>query len=163
MTSDKSLTREELTEKLHARIRFERRWSDRVADFLTHYFGTVLFLILNILFFAGWIILNTPWFGFIPFDPFPFGLLTMIVSLEAIFLSVIVLISQNRQNKVSDIRQRLELEIEVRAEEETTKVLQMIEQIHEHLGIKTKRGGELKQMEHHTDIEGIQRTLEKGE
>ncbi len=157
------LTSEEGAEKLHSKLHFERRWDDRIADFLTHYFGTVHFLIFNAIFFTLWIIRNTPWFGFTPFDPFPFGLLTMIVSLEAIVLSVIVLISQNRQSKISDIRQRIEFEVDVRSEEEATKTLQMLHELHSHFGIKTKHGGDLRRMEKQTDLEGIRRSLERGE
>src|SRR3989338_10802230 len=68
----------------------EKTWTDKTADFLTESFGTVPFFAFHIFFFFGWIILNA---GLIPgiaaFDPFPYGLLTMVVSLEAIFLSII--------------------------------------------------------------------------
>lgn len=161
MRKDQALTREKLTEELHSQIRFSRGWSDVIADLMTYYFGTVLFLTINALFFAGWIFFNLPWLGFTPFDPYPFGLLTMIVSLEAIFLSIVVLVSQNRQSKISDIRQRVEFEVDVRAEEETTKILKMLHELHTHLGIKTKAGKELKQMERRTDLEKIQRSIEE--
>ncbi len=154
--------RHEVSRKsLHSQIQFEHKWSDTVADLFTRYFGTVSFLILNILFFAVWLVLNTPEFGFVPFDPFPFGFLTMAVSLEAIFLSIIVLISQNRQSKIADIRQRIEFEVDVRAEEETTKILNMLHGLHKHLGIKTEKDGELERMERHMDLGEIQRSIEK--
>ena len=69
---------------------------DRIADAITAYSGRMLFVYVHIGWFGLWILLNTGRFGVLPFDPFPYGLLTMIVSLEAIFLSTFVLLSQNR-------------------------------------------------------------------
>lgn len=166
MKGSKRLTRQEITEELHAQLKFKHKWSDKVANFLTCRFGTVSFLFLNFLFFAVWIVVNEPWFDSTlipPFDPFPFGLLTMIVSLEAIFLSIVVLISQNRQSKTSDIRQRVEFELDVRSEEETTKILQMLDELHMHLGIKKKHDDDLVRMERPTDLGKIQRRVERRE
>jgi uncharacterized membrane protein len=147
-------------EKLHAHIMLERGWIDRVADFLTVQFGTVWFLLWNAVLFAGWIEWNLGWFGFAPFDPFPFGLLTMIVSLEAIMLAIIVLISQNRQNKLADMRQRVDLEIDVRAESEITKILRMLHTVSTHLGITQGTDRELKRMERSINVTEIQREIE---
>src|SRR3954469_15374072 len=68
----------------------------RLADAITSFSGRMLFIYLHILWFSIWIVANAGWWQLRPFDPFPYGLLTMIVSLEAIFLSTFVLISQNR-------------------------------------------------------------------
>ena len=70
-----------------------------------------------------------------PFDPFPFGLLTMIVSLEAIFLATFVLISQNRQAQLADRRAKVDLQVDMIAEQEVTKLMQLLIDIHDHLGI----------------------------
>lgn len=97
-----------------------------VTDFLTEKFGSSTFLFINILWFAIWIPVNlnlVP--GVKAFDPFPFGLLTMIVSLEAIVLSIIVLISQNRESKVANLREELHLQIETIIEREITKLVNM--------------------------------------
>lgn len=154
------ITRHSLAEGLRSQIKFEKTWTDSVADFCTSVFGSVWFLLLNASLFVVWIVLNIPQFGFVPFDPFPFGLLTMAVSLEAIFLSIIVLISQNRQSRIADIRQRVNFEVDVRAEEEVTKVLKMLSDIQEHLGIK-KKDAELTRMEKRMDIEKIQKKVEE--
>jgi uncharacterized membrane protein len=86
-----------------------RSFLTQVADDLTEAFGSTTFLFLNALFFIAWIILNA---GIIPdlpaFDPFPYGLLTMAVSLEAIFLSIFVLVSQNRSSYISSIREEVQ-------------------------------------------------------
>jgi uncharacterized membrane protein len=151
-----------LREELRSRLEVDHTWMDSVADFLTVQFGTVWFFSLNATFFVVWILLNS---GFIPgekpFDQYPFNFLTMVVSLEAIFLSVIVLISQNKQGKVADMREQIDLEVNVRAEEEVTKVLVITEQIARHLGIALARDPELKEMEERTDIHKIRDRIEQ--
>ncbi len=151
-----------LSDRLRSQIRFEKTWMDEIADFCTNVFGSVWFLLLNAGVFVGWIVLNIPEFGFAPFDPYPFGLLTMAVSLEAIFLSIIVLISQNRQSRIADIRQRVNFEVDVRAEEEITKILKMLGDVQEHMGIG-KKDAELSRMEKKTDIGDIQKKVEATE
>lgn len=145
-----------------AKMDAQRTWSDRVADFLTEAFGTVLFLGINALWFGMWIVINS---GLIPgvpiFDPFPFGLLTMIVSLEAIFLAIIVLISQNRSARIEDLREEIDLQINVRTEEEVTKILIILDQIHDHLGLPSEDDEELIIMKQKTDLTAIEEKLSK--
>lgn len=88
----------------------------RIADGLAWFSGSMPFLIIHIAWFIGWIALNTMNLGIPAFDPYPFGLLTMIVSLEAIFLACFVLISQNRQAEKDRVRSDIEYEINVKAE-----------------------------------------------
>lgn len=154
------LTRENLTEHFHARLHFERNWTDEFADLLTFQFGTVSFLLINALFFVVWFVANLGLFGNRPFDPFPFNLLTMTVSLEAIFLSIIVLISQNKQSKIADIRQQIDFEINVRAEEEISKILELVDELRKAQGI-THRDKELEQMKKPIDLQKIQKEAEK--
>ncbi len=133
---------------------------DRYADFLSNYFGTVWFLAINAIIFLGWIFLNS---GFAPyvkiFDPYPYGLLTTAVSLEAIFLSVIVLISQNRASKIDELREELDLQINIRAENEITRILNMLDEIHDHLGLPPEDDAELKKMKEKTNINSLQNEL----
>jgi uncharacterized membrane protein len=154
------LTEEHLEAGLKSRIEFEARWPDRVADFLTEAFGTTWFLIANFIFFVAWFVLNSGVFV-TPFDPYPYNFLTMVVSLEAIFLAIIVLMSQNRASKVADIRQKMDFEINVRAENEITRVLLLIEKLHEHMGSKIRHDHELREMERHTDLDQIRREAQK--
>lgn len=94
-------------------------FGERLSDFLTRVAGDIRFVYFNFLWFASWIVLNTHIIpGLEPFDPFPFGLLTMIVSLEAIFLSLFVLISQNRQTVREKVRNDIEYEVNIQAERE---------------------------------------------
>jgi CRP/FNR family transcriptional regulator, cyclic AMP receptor protein len=88
----------------------------RVADWIAWFSGSMPFLMINGAWFIIWIIINTVPLGIRPFDPYPFGLLTMIVSLEAIFLSCFVLVSQNRQAEKDRVRADIEYEVNVKAE-----------------------------------------------
>jgi CRP/FNR family transcriptional regulator, cyclic AMP receptor protein len=90
----------------------------RMADWIAWFSGSMPFLALNIVWFTSWIIINTFDIGIRQFDPYPFGLLTMIVSLEAIFLSIFVLISQNRQAEKDRVRSNIDYEVNVKAEME---------------------------------------------
>ena len=94
-----------------------RRVQDHTADTITSVAGSMRFVYIHIIWFGAWIALNVGLAGFNhEFDKFPFGLLTMIVSLEAIFLSTFVMISQNRQAARSDLRSQLDFENNIRGE-----------------------------------------------
>ena len=86
----------------------------RIADVIAEFSGSIPFLVLNAVFFAVWLIVNA--FPSVAFDPYPFGLLTMIVSLEAIFLSIFVLVSQNRQADKDRIRNELDYQVNLKSE-----------------------------------------------
>lgn len=109
---------------LAGRVRDERtllrdllKAQDRVADVITSFAGSLNFVYLHTGWFLTWVLLNVGLFGAsFEFDKFPFGLLTMIVSLEAIFLSTFVMVSQNRQAARSDIRAQLDFETNLRSE-----------------------------------------------
>ena len=88
----------------------------RIADWISWFSGSMIFLVLNAAWFGIWIAVNVWPLGVPQFDPFPFGLLTMIVSLEAIFLSCFVLISQNRQGEKDRVRADIEYEVNIKAE-----------------------------------------------
>src|SRR5678809_1272279 len=104
----------------------------RIADWIAWFSGSMQFLILNGAWFIIWISLNTiP--GLLTFDPFPFGLLTMIVSLEAIFLSCFVLISQNRQAQKDKVRADIEYDVNIKAELEVAHLHEKVDHIHEQL------------------------------
>ncbi|GAA3847554.1 hypothetical protein GCM10022403_094080 [Streptomyces coacervatus] len=94
-----------------------RGTQDRIADAITAFAGTMAFVYLHALWFAVWIVCNEGVFGKgAVWDPYPFGLLTMIVSLEAIFLSTFVMVSQNRQAARENVRADLDFETNVRSE-----------------------------------------------
>ena len=101
----------------------------KIADWIAWFSGSMPFLILNAVWFITWISLNTL-FG-VEFDPFPFGLLTMIVSLEAIFLSCFVLISQNRQAQKDKVRADIEYEVNIKAELEIAHLHEKTDRMYE--------------------------------
>jgi uncharacterized membrane protein len=125
----------------------EKGFQDRAADALTALSGSMLFVYLHTFWFGAWIAVNMGWLGVTPFDPFPFGLLTLIVSLEAIFLSTFVLISQNRAGAIADKRADLDLQIDLLGEHEVTRLLVMVASIVDHLGITTAGSPELGELE----------------
>lgn len=131
----------------------------QISDDLTAAFGSVTFLILNVLFFTFWIMINTGMVAEIPpFDPFPFGFLTMIVSLEAIILSVFILVSQNRQSYITSLREELHMQVNLIAEEEVTKVLKVLSEIRQKMGI-TEKDPELETMLQRINTNYIERSL----
>jgi CRP/FNR family cyclic AMP-dependent transcriptional regulator len=106
---------------------------ERAADWVAEFSGSIPFLILHVVIFAVWILLNTNWLpGWKPpmFDPFPFGLLTMVVSLEAIILSVLVLLSQNRQTAKDRIRGDIEYDVNLKAELEIAQLHEKLDRLH---------------------------------
>ena len=104
------------------------------ADTLNDVASSTPFLFLHVIWFAAWILVNTGALGFEPFDPYPFGFLTLVVSLEAIFLSIFVLMSQKRESAIAELREELSLQVSLRMEEEVTKTLQLVSGLYTRLG-----------------------------
>jgi CRP/FNR family cyclic AMP-dependent transcriptional regulator len=105
----------------------------RIADWIAWFSGSMPFLMINGSWFVIWIVINTFPVGIPAFDPYPFGLLTMIVSLEAIFLSCFVLISQNRQAEKDRVRSDIEYDVNIKAEMEISHLHEKTDQIYEHM------------------------------
>ena len=122
--------------RLQAQRAKARNVQDRLADAITYLSGRMGFVYFHVVWFAAWIGINTGHLGINVFDPFPYGLLTMIVSLEAIFLSTFVLISQNRLSQEADRRADLDLHIGLLNETEMTYALKMLRSIQAKLGIE---------------------------
>ncbi|MDB4978365.1 MAG: hypothetical protein JWM56_551 [Candidatus Peribacteria bacterium] len=119
---------------------------DKIADWITSFSGSMVFLYFHVIWFAVWMLINTSLTSIPAFDPFPFGLLTMVVSLEAIFLSTFVLISQNRLAQVADQRADLDLHVNLLGEYEVTKILKLVDAIADHMGIDACNDPELEQL-----------------
>lgn len=155
-----------VVENIEAILRMEntslrsRRFADRLADTIAGFTGTIWFVVLHLVWFGLWVVINTGVLRLVrPFDPYPFQLLAMIVSLEAVLLSTFVLIKQNRMGYLSDRRAHLDLQINLLAEREITKVLQMAEQIAERLHVRPDAAAELLSQE--TQVEGLMQTLDQ--
>jgi len=132
-----------------------------IADWLTSSFGSITFLLVNICIFVIWIAINLGYFPNMPiFDPYPFILLTMVVSLEAIILSIIVLMSQNQQSQISNLREELDMQVNLIAEKEITMTLKVLKLMANKMGVKIK-DEELDEMIEETDISYIQREVQE--
>jgi uncharacterized membrane protein len=131
-----------------------RSRSEQLADWIACTVGTGPVLLLHVVWFGAWIAINLGWApAIVPFDPFPFPLLTTTVSLEAIFLALFVLASQNRLSRQADKRSHLDLQIDLLSEREMTAVLQLLRDISIHLGVVTKVTDEqLRDLARKTDI-----------
>src|SRR6201986_1375711 len=122
--------------------------------------GSVQFLVGSAIFFIVWICWNLNLIGLKPFDPFPCPILELSVSIFAIILSVSVLINQNRQGHMDKVRQQVEFEVNVRAEKEITKMLTMLHEIQQKLGIEHNGDKELEEMKANTDVKQIHKNID---
>jgi uncharacterized membrane protein len=137
--------------------------TDRLSEAIGQFAGTNAFIILQIVWVAIWVAVNSGLMGRLPvFDPFPFALLSMILALEAVLLTGFVLIRQNRMSAKADQRSHLDLQINLLAEREATKVIQLLQRIGGHLGIEedmTDR--EAQELGKHTKVEDLARDLRR--
>jgi uncharacterized membrane protein len=134
---------------------------DRFSGAITNLAGSAAAIVIHTIWFTLWILINVhavPGIG--AFDPFPFSFLTMVVSLEAIFLTLFVLISQNRMSQESDRRARLDLEINILAERETTMILRMLNEISGHLKTDGGTRSEFEELLEETRIDELARKLD---
>ncbi len=146
---------------MKSKSKFKRTWVELAADWLAEAFGTIAFLAFNVAVFVVWILGNLGIIKTMPqIDPYPFALLTMIVSLEAIFLSIIVLISQNRAAKIEEVRQEIDLQVNTISEQEITKIMEMLATIMKHQNIDISQDAVLADMLRPTNLEEIKRDLE---
>ncbi len=135
---------------------------DILAAWITRRAGSGTAILLHMVWFGIWLVINLGRFASIPpFDPFPFNLLTMVVSLEAIFLTLFVLISQNRMSQEADKRAQLDLQVNLLAEREATKILQMLQAIAKKLEVKEYRDEDLKPLLKETQIEELAKKLDQ--
>jgi uncharacterized membrane protein len=130
LVSVEELTRRnvETVSKLEEAARGQRTRTDRVAEVIADFCGSMTFVWAHVIWFGGWIVFNLlP--GIKHVDPFPYTFLTLVVSLEAIFLSTFILISQNHDSRVSEKRNHLDLQINLLSEQENTQMLRILQQI----------------------------------
>lgn len=160
--SNSYFTSRHVIRSLKAKYKARRSLPEKIADWMTSHFGTTNFLLINVLFFVFWLLINTGNFTFIqPFDPFPFILLTTIVSLEAIILSIFVLISQNRASKIDDLREEIDLQIDIITESEVTKLMRLVTLLLQKNGIDVSNDKELEEMSKPINEAKIEKSLEK--
>jgi uncharacterized membrane protein len=145
--------------RLEEAARARRTGADRVAAAIARFCGSVTFVWIHVAVFAVWIGYNAlPWFD--AFDPYPFTFLTLVVSLEAIFLSTFILISQNYDMRVSDRRNQLDLQINLLSEQENTKILQILERIAKKVGAHLTDDPQVRALEQATRPESLVEQIE---
>jgi uncharacterized membrane protein len=133
--------------------------ADRIAEFVARFCGSIVFVWIHAAVFAAWIGWNA--LPALPhFDPYPFTFLTLVVSLEAIFLSSFILISQNYEMRVTERRSQLDLQINLLAEQENTKILQMLDRMARKLGVSEEDDPEVRVFEQATRPDMLARQIE---
>ncbi len=134
--------------------------ADRLSIFINNMFGSLIFLCLFLIAISIWILLNKGYLFNMPvFDEYPFPMLELSVSVFAVVLTIAVLISQNRQRKIEKLREELEFEVNLKAEREITKVLRMLHDIQEKLGIST-HDVELEEMKEDINLDDLHSKIE---
>jgi uncharacterized membrane protein len=160
--ADRRLRREgtrQASRAIKAQYAARRSAMDVVADRLTRVASSTPFLLFHVIWFTLWILGNVGLLGGRRFDPFPFGLLTMIVSLEAIFLSIFVLMVQGRESEIAELREEITLQVNLRMEEEVTKTLQLVAGLYQRLGFSLGDDPDLRAMIQPLDADQIERDL----
>lgn len=140
----------------------ERSSSDRIAVAIANFCGSMTFVWVHAIWFGAWILANSlP--GLSHIDPFPFTFLTLVVSLEAIFLSTFILISQNHDSKISDRRNNLDLQINLLSEQENTQMLMMLKAIAEKVGVKIDLQDQVEALAEETEPKQLINQIKAGE
>ena len=140
-----------------------RSTGERISDTIARHAGRVWFISAHAVWFFGWITLNVGLVpGIRPFDPYPFQFLTFVVSLEAIFLSLFILMSQNRSNRQADARSHLDLQINLLAEQESTKMLEMLQSLCRHHKLSVANDLEVENLKTPTEPTELLKELKAG-
>ena len=135
---------------------------ERISDVITHTVGTATFVGLHLLWFSVWVVVNTGLVpGVPPFDPFPFGVLTLLVSGEGVLLALFILISQNRMTRQADRRAHLALQVSMLAEQELTLLLQMQQRLCDHAGVPPAADATTARLLQKTDVQDVVHELEE--
>jgi uncharacterized membrane protein len=133
--------------RLEEATQANRNRFDRMADGITRFCGSMRFVLFHGVWYVAWIVLNSAIAPDRRWDPFPFPLLTLIVSLEAIFLSTFILISQNRQGALNERRAELDLQVNLLSEQENTKMLELLKKIGGKVGVDCSDDPEMEALE----------------
>jgi len=150
--------------EIEKEFRAQRSIVDRISDRITAFIGSITFVILHLLWFVVWVALNYAMAaaGFTGFDPYPFIFLNLALSMEAVLLSTFVLITQNRQSRQAEQWAHLDLQINLLAERESTRVLRLLAAICNHLGVDAaKTDRELQDLTKPTQVKPLVEQLEK--
>jgi uncharacterized membrane protein len=133
-----------------------RSRNEAITDSIGGFVGTLSFVVLQIVAFAGWVIVNA---GIIsqmpPFDPFPYPLLSSITSLEAVLIAALLLLKQNRMGVVADRRDHLDLQVNLLTERQATQIIQMLDRLSRHFGIEQHNDEDSRELGRHVAVEHL--------
>jgi uncharacterized membrane protein len=146
---------------LEAREHSKAKASERIADAIANFSGSIAFVWITVGMIGGWMGANMLLPKGDRLDPFPFPLLTLVLSIEAIFLSIFILMSQNRAARISDKRSHLDLQLTLLSEQENTKMLLMLEQIGKAVGAAVTPDPEVEVLEEATQPEALSRQIDE--
>jgi uncharacterized membrane protein len=150
--------------EVRRRMEQDKRLEESLADAITRFTGSMTFVYLHALLFGGWIIVNL---GLLPplppFDPFPFVMLAMVASVEAIFLSTFVLISQNRMAALADRRADLDLQVNLLTEHEVTRLIGLVDAIARQLGVQSGSDPDLEELKKDVHPEAVLAEIDRVE
>jgi uncharacterized membrane protein len=139
----------------------ERSLGERISDRITALIGRLSFVVGHVVVMLAWFGVNLGLLpGIRPFDPFPFGILTLIVSAEGVILALLILISQNRMSRQADLRAHLTLQVSLLAEKESTRMLQILEGLGARLGLAAP-DDEVQTLVTPTDVPSLARELKE--
>lgn len=133
-----------------------RSRTEAIADAIGGFIGTIAFVALQTLASAGWVIANAgkiPWIT--PFDPFPYPLLSVITSLEAVLIAAFILMKQNRMGVIADRRDHLDLQVNLLTERRATRIIQMLEMLSAHLGLEQYGDPDSSELAQHVAVEHL--------
>lgn len=152
----------DVVSKLEAAAREQRTSTDRIAEAIANFCGSMTFVWVHVIWFGGWILINLmP--GIRHIDPFPFTFLTLVVSLEAIFLSTFILISQNHDTRISERRNHLDLQINLLSEQENTRMLAVLSAIAAKVGAELPEDPHEEALKRQTEPEKLVAQIEQHE
>ena len=140
-----------------------RTLTERVSDVMTKLVGNMGFLLAHLILISSWSLVNLHAIpGLKPFDPFPFGILALVVSSESVFLTIFVLISQSRMARQAERRSHLDLQVGMLSEQELTTILQMLQKLCQHVGVNVDSSKqEVQSFSKTTDVHKLASELEE--
>ena len=143
----------EAISKLEHEALHRRTATERASDSIVKFIGSITFLLLQGILVIVWITVNLKLIpGSRPFDPFPFGILALVVSSESVCLTIFVLMSQNRMARQAEKRSHLDLQVGMLAEQELTTALQMLQKLCQHVGVDVKSSSQ--------EVQGFSKTTD---
>lgn len=152
----------ELIARLEEDALHQRSMTEWISDTLVKRIGTLSFVVVHLVAIGVWFAANLGLVPHVrPFDPFPFGILALVVSAEGVFLAIFILVSQNRMSRQADRRAHLDLQISLLSEQEMTTVLEMLQRLCDHFHLSSKSREEVERLMQKTDVHELASELEE--